>query len=451
MRDYKVLITEAELMASSPERVHSWLEARAAKADAENMFEHEGDERLEKCLLGRNFPLIDLALARFGLHAAIAKQLFARAQSADLTQLSHARSLRMAVLSNQALSKNAIGGLPALVIDGGDDGLVRWIATAHHNEIAALFENPTVDDSFLCDFLQCEKSWQVMDEERRLLAIGALTRNERIRKPYDDNFLDGWADYSYHKVFDAAWKLAETVPTTRIWAHVLSSLYHRLQRKALSVEHPLDVAKRWYPDPADTQSLECESSANEIGDLGPYQNVRKGLAMLALAKGSIAGNDLLTSDDVALRAGAYASMAMSPAQVVGAYQRDGGIAVSSAVDNPQLWRRPEARQALHDISWQVVSDDKNSDLMAANIFNGTKERMAKEHPDWFKDDGFELEANDKPATKSDIARAVAAIAGAAGQDSFHQIKESTDAVNRRLGWVFWFSLIAMGVSLRHYL
>ena len=429
-------------MVSSPEHVYRWLEARAAKASEDRRFLHEGDEELERALLARNAPLIDLGLARFGLQPAIAKQLFARAESADVNQLTHARALRMAVLSNQALSKNS-WDLPAVVIDGGDDDLARWIATAEHTEIAALFENPTVDDSFLRDFLEGKKTWEAMDEERRLQAVCALTKNERTRTPYDDRFfMDGWADYSYHSVFNAAWQLAETVPTQLVWAHALSSLYDRLVRKASSVENPLDVAERWYADPTDVKLVERESSANQSGYLGPYQNVRKGLAMLALAQDSAIGNDLMASDDIALRAGAYASMAMSPEQIVAAYQRDGEIAVNCAVYNLEVWHKPETRQALRGISWQAVHDDQHADLMAANIFNTVEERMKKEHPDWFKDEGYEMEISDQPSSKSDIARAV---------ESLDQLKMRIDAADRRLGWVFWLSLIAMGASLRHLL
>lgn len=283
-----------------------------------------------------------------------------------------------------------------------------------------------------------------MSEEKRLIAIYALRENERMRTPYDDSFMDGYAEYSYGAVFNAAWKLAETVPTTDSWAYVLSLLYDRLQPDAFSVEKPLDVASRWL--------LQEEDEAKSVakGFLSNHQGVRKCLAKLALAKSTSLAVSLLDSEDVAFRAAGYAHSDLTAGQIEKAYEKDGEFAFREMVHNCNIWRSSDKRKALHDVAWLVVNNDKHSDLMAANIFNGVRDNFAKDHPDWFKeDDDFVPEPSVEPATKADIKELASLIAAPAV--ALPHIKGMLDIINRRLGFVWWFSLGAcVGTFSRYF-
>ena len=452
MRDYKIMITEAELTVSPPERVHLWLEARANSAQKGDT---TGDEELEQSLLSRADQLIDLSLARFCLWPDTARVLFSRAQAAQPGKQNDALMLRLACLSNRALSKLFIATPPEALVDQRDAGVEKWLATAEDIEITALFENPDMSENFLRDFLECKKPWEAMSEKHRLQAIQALVRNPRMQQAYVGP-MDGYAEYTHRSVFHAAWQLAEKLPTTREWSATLRWLFDNLRPESHSNEAPLDVAKRWFPDPSDADAAETESDAIKSGYLENYQGVRSGLARLAIKSNHKLATELLSHVDIAFRTAAYTDMRMTPEQLTIAFARDGKAAVNAALRNLQLWRNPQTRQVLHDISWKADSLDGRSYLDYANQFNYIKDEHVKQYPDWFKDEEEQkepIEPGDECATKADVDRAIEAWAAQqyAVPGALDQLKKAIDAVNLRVGWVWWFSIIALGLSLWHYL
>ena len=451
MRDHRVMITEGELMACSAERVHLWLETRANSAEA---FDTTGDKELEQSLLLRGDRLIDLGLARFCLWPDTARVLFKRGQSAKPGKENDALILRLACLSNCALSRAHIKSPPGALVDEREGGVEQWLANAEGIEIRALFENPDIDENFLRDFLECKKPWDATSEKNRMQAIRALTRNPRMQASYEGP-MDGYAEYLHSGVFHAAWQLAEKLPTTREWAATLRWLYGNLRRESHSKEAPLDVAKRWSPDPSDADAAETESEAIKSGYLKNYQGVRFGLARLAIKNNHKLATELLSHVDIAFRTAAYADMSMTPEQLTSAFARDGKAAVNAMLPNLQLWRNPKTRETLHNISWQADDLDGRHNLDYANQFNYFKKEHFKQHPDWFKDEEDQenpIESGDEPATKADIERAIEAWTSKqdAVPDVLERLQNAIDVVNSRVGWVWWFSIIALGVSLWHY-
>jgi hypothetical protein len=75
VRSYKTVILEAELLASPPAVVAEFLKKRAAQSKDERR-DDDVDEELETALNGRNDPLINLALARYGQFNAAVLPLF---------------------------------------------------------------------------------------------------------------------------------------------------------------------------------------------------------------------------------------------------------------------------------------------------------------------------------------------------------------------------------------
>lgn len=160
--------------------------------------------------------------------------------------------------------------------------------------------------------------------------------------------------------------------------------------------------------------------------------------------------EILANADPACRAAAYAVGELLPEQVLAAYERDKLLAVNEILLNQDVWMRPDARQALHGVCWHAARDDKLSDLITVNHFNSMKERMVEDHPDWFAEEEYAPEPDDKLATKADIAQAVDALAGQHGGTSMEQLRNAIDAANRRLGWVFWIAVGALVAGLRHW-
>ena len=232
-------------------------------------------------------------------------------------------------------------------------------------ELRALVTNPSLaDELFLWCFEKRGVFENLSDEDFQSVLI-TVSDNERLRTPYDDTFMDGYSDYSYHKVFETAWKLTLTAPVTPRWASVL---YHLLYRCLLP--HSFDAIAaigRWYFP---------TTEEGKTRDYGFHLRSR-------LADALKADDALLTSRDAALRTSFYRRF--DP----GKYRRwpelvsDVEHFLDSALYNKLLWRTGELRDVLNKLCWD--HPDPNSNLDMPNAYNSTAERMLTEHPEWFND------------------------------------------------------------------
>ena len=443
MRGYKTLIQEAELMAMPPEVVAELMRRRAeqSKDEARN---DPVDKAVEEALRTRGDPLIDLSLARHSRHIAVVSELF-QSSAAD-------SPIRLACLANRSLGHEIFPSFPTGLFGSEPEPMADWLRSATDNELCALLENPTLTDSFLRDLLERSHGWESIDTERLCRFVSVLHLNPRMRTPRDDDHMDGYAEYSYGSVFDAAWKLAETAPATEGWAASLGWLYEQLETDAFSIKDPLALAARWHVPADDTEANERQAKNHEVGYLGNMERVRKGLARLALSKDRKLLTQLHASNDVAFRAAAYSAGTLNADQLRSGYEKDGELVFTEAIGNMNLWRTKATRQALHDVAWGVVHNDKYSDLMAGNQYNWMEKDVRKKHPAWFADeDGEQAMADDddqSPATRADIS----SLSGQLNRNAqgLESITNALQALMSRTGWIWWFSLGAVVASLRHF-
>jgi hypothetical protein len=376
MRGYKSVIQEAELLAMSPESVAEFLKKRA-KQSMDELDNDPVDEEAEEALRGRSNPLIDLALARYARFIETLRPIFQSSQPCG--------ALRLAVLSN-GTRWPAYTHFPVELFGEREqearEQAAAWLAEAPREELQALFENPRINDDFLRDLLEHSKPWDTVPDESLVTVVAILGRNERMWTLPGEDFIDGSAAWSYHAVFDSAWKLAESVEPSERWARALSYLYDRLEPYAFSINDPLELVNRWRPDPSNSKLVEEELKRNARGDLSGYQGVRRGLAKLALRGNPNLLPVLLASDDPGLRSAAYADGHLTPEQLLAAYEREGKLVFDQAVRNrnPWLWRTVPGREALAKVAQGTDSEDWSWPLYK-NIWA----ILAKEHPDWFKD------------------------------------------------------------------
>ena len=442
-KSYKAIIKQAELMVMPPDAAAAFLKKRASQTKDE-WRNDPVDSDIELALVARGDPSINLALAKHGRFVESLKPLFDAGESAG--------AIRLSVLSNTVVGDDTFSRFPAALF-GEDEQAAAWLVTAPDKELTALFENHNIDDSFLRNILEAKKPWDAIPDDRLATIVATLHRNERMRRPYDDAYMDGYAEYSYGAVFNAAWTLSGRVEPTNHWAVALCFLYDRMETDAFSIDKPLELAARWHIDPADDKAIAQEANDVERGRLSYYQGVRKGLARLALRKDSKLLTALLSSDDPALRSAAYADGAVTPEQLSDAYDRDGELVFNEAMHNHNIWRSQAGRDTLKAVAWSVVGNDKHSDMMAANIFNSIRSDMVKKHPDWFKDEEDfrpEIVASDEPATKSDVQALSEMLAPLGSGQAVEQLRQSLVVLNSRLGWVWWFSLGALVASIwRH--
>lgn len=425
MRGYKAIIKEAELLASSPETIAAFLKERAERI-ASNRW-GDGDAELEASLAKLKHPLIDISLAQYCFHIQTARSLFFAEQRNN--------ALRLAVLSNSAMGAIYFGASLHEIFEN-EAAFCAYLADASDDEITAIFNNPTLQDSFLSDFLKGKTTWKSLNEERQQRAIMALSNNDRMQTPYDKRFMDGYAEYIYSSVFDAAWHLAATLPVTKDWALALSQLY----RKTLPthLDKPEEIAARWQAQNEEEKKEEAES--NQSGYLSYFQLVRAALAKLAISNHAHKADAFLIHEDIAFRAAAYSYAYLTTEQISKAYERDGELAFNEMVYNERLWKTHATRQELHDIAWAVVKNDKHADLMAANTFNSVEEAHTKSHPEWFQHEEDEPQPNpaEALATKEDIRALTAQLEQSTAIHT--KIQTGIDTANVRLGFVWWFSL-----------
>ncbi len=392
-RRYETIINQAELMAMAPGAVAEFLKERAGKAAS--WPEDPLDQDAEASLRSRGDPQIDFALARYGHHIKIVSEVF---QSADPDS-----PIRLACLANRSLSGPNFPSFPVGLLGREPELMAKWLVTASENELDALFRNPTLDDDFLRELLERSGVYEAVSDNLLWRAIISLYFNPRMRTPWHEGFMDGYTEWRYGSVFGAAWKLAETAPATNAWAGVLGSLYDVLIIDGSPIEEALKVAERWRVDPADEEEVKSEADRLAHGRLGNKQTVRKGLARLALKRDHGLLGQLLSSEDVALRCGAYYAGWLTTAQLEAGFNLDGRLAFDELLGNLNLWRRRDTRQALHEIAWRIVRADESSDLGAANSYNWKDEYIRREHPTWFSEDEAALIDEDTlPATKGDL-------------------------------------------------
>jgi hypothetical protein len=374
-RDPKTVVLEAELLASTPERVRGWLE----ESLKQNGFKlHGRDEDLELALLARGDALITISLAKLASSFRVVQEIMAGPARED-------KAVRLAVLLNEVVGEVAFGGMPDVLLKQRKE-VDAFVALLDEQETATLFSNPTLADDFLIDFFEQKGPWQTLDEARRFAAIRALQANPRMQVPYDGIY-DGYAEYTHNKVFSAAWDLSSKVPVTPEWAAHLCWLYEKTPAESWFLENPQQIAVRWVPDPADTEHIESEKQALERGDLGVFAQMRKGLARLSVAAAHNADERglLAKHDDSAVRAAFYSNAPMTVVEMKQADERDPLLSFEQMMWNSRVWQTKAHREQLHAMAWDSKRDPK-SYMDPQNMFNARRDAYREQYPDWFKDE-----------------------------------------------------------------
>jgi hypothetical protein len=394
MKKYKNIIQMAELEAMTPGAVVELLKRDLTQTDVAADYDTI-DEDTERALLNRADPLITLSLASHGRHIEIVSEIFHAADAGS--------PIRLACLSNKCVSYGHLGWFPEQLFNGETEAMVRWISEASSKELGALFDNPTLSDSFLQAVLERRNEWEAITDDRLRIIVLALADNQRMRTrtPREGNVMEGLAYFSYHSVFDAAWNLAKTAPVNELWAFALGCLFEQLP-SGVSIKEPLRLAERWHLDSGDPKANKQQGDDHETGYLRDMEIVRKALAKKALETSHELLGELLASNDRALRAAVYASGRITAEQLLDGFKKDGEIVFDEAITNTWLWMHEDTRQALQHIAW----NNKNGTLFDVNVYNDKKKETQEKHPKWFV---HEEDAGESSATKNDIATLAARL------------------------------------------
>ena len=427
IRDLKVVLKEAELLASSPETVANWLRYHNRWSATD-----PADDSLEANLLACNHRLIDLALARYGQCDKVLSTLFSRDDEI----------LRTATLSNENVYRTSSDQIaPFLDPDYklGKDKF-NWVSALSELELKALFSNPALPPYPIRDFFEMKGVWQVLSKVQRESAAWCISRN---MIQWADTFsvwdASTWESGRLDAV-RAAWELADKIEMTPPWPTLLGRLYAKLGFPLSIRTDPLLMAARW-KDPDDQEKSKEENSQ---GYLTTFQEVRCGLARLAAAydrSGKEVLGALIAYDDVAIRCGAYLVGDLSAEQVKAACEKDEQLACRYLIKNQYVWKTYETRNVLEEAcekfsQWQDY-------ISLIDDFHRQREIMSEAYPDCFKHNALpDDEAEEKPLTASSIGELVGRVTSSEG---FLALRKSIERMQATASNRFWVLIAILAV------
>ncbi len=433
MRSHDVLIAESELMSSTSNEVHRFLK-RAAGRERSSILDDGIDENLYMALLSRDDPRIDISLARYSPFKGVCLRIWEKHQKNEQPDTGY----RCAILSNHAVAKGFFNEFPVFLF-GSISKTIEWINRGDETELFALFSNPALESSFLREVIERKGEWANISDDRLWRIVTVLGSNSRMSTPYDDSWLDGYSDYLYHSVFDAAWQLAEKVPTTPQWAAALWVLYDKLIVRPYALKDPLEVIKRWKPDSKDADSVDRV----QYGYLGGYGGVRKGLARLLARKNYKKQAEWLDHDDPAFRCVAYEFYGLTYEQMRVAFEKDGELAFNSLLSNDASWRTRKTRDILREMAWELVRADDNSDLLPVNLYSSRRRKYEEKHNEWFQDEmddaGDEFEEVEAEATSPALTT----------ETELQKIVDGVGHLSTQIRYMWWAVGGLLLLSLRH--
>jgi hypothetical protein len=439
----KTLIKEAELTTASRDFVHHFY-FEQSKLDKDSQSE-DVDEFTEQRLLDKNDEFIDLTLAQYCFHPETLSKLFKK--SKDHSNV----SLVLACVSNVSVGRRRYAFVEqpeALFYNSRKGQIDAWFKVITSEEIDALFRNPTLGDGFLTNVLEGKQFWSEMTDEQKSTVLRALYYNPRVVTGYDNQMMDGYAEYSYGRVPDAIWRLAERLPVERKWAAPLEALLEKVVGDCRSMDM-LEVAKRW------NVVDEKENPDRKKQLLNPFEAVRFALFKKSRKINEPYGKDragvrkqYLDNADVAFRAAVYSQLLLTPDEIKGAYEKDALVAVEYIGRNLHIWRNEPSRQALHDICWDADGRYNDNYLDCANQFNWKKRELEKEYPQWFEEKEPEDLEIDETKQMLSVSLAKELMSDSKTNPALqyleliHTLVLNASKQMRTLNWIFW-GLVAL--------
>lgn len=365
------------LVNSSPEAVFTWLEEN--KRDAEPL--GESREELEKALLSRNEKLINLGLSLYGENKDIAYELY---RSSDI-------SIKKAVLAGRTVSHtfDFIEDFLWILKDDVLPSLISEITNKSSDEeiqeaqqlLDALFNNPYLPVRVLENLFKKEGIFENIDEKTWVLLVAMASSNERLTKPYDSVYLDGYHEWEYNKVFKTAWDLFKLLPVTNVSASVLERLANKLVLCPLPEAEAEKILDRWKDD-----SNSGNKSSRFYARIAFIKNIPNSSKLF---------QSFRDSDELALRMGYYTNVSgrdFDEKDIVEWAERDAEDFVTSAIRNSSFFHYEEHRYSLDTAIRDMP--DKYGDLVLRNQFIGAYNFFDSQNVEENKTDKLSKNIND---------------------------------------------------------
>lgn len=343
-------IREARLIVARPEQVLAELEKYGADLKSNPLSVVDG--HLERSLLARSDPLIDIGLACNAGEEEVVAALYHKslAKPADHLQKRYFRGLSIACLSNEVVGSIMISRFPENVL--GTDEFVRLISEEKEDELAALFSNPHIADEVLESLYKNEGLFASLSDECRRHLVRLSIDNPRLTTEKDSDYSPDLGYWGIHKGIIA---LLSSAPTTESWLMTLSDLL--LQLDPYNLPSPDEaitlILDRW------AQVTVPEESRFKDGfytDLSMKDEFRCLVAAMYGRHDSRGKDKKFTSSslgspdssDMVLRCAYYGQAQLTEKEMKVGFARDEDVYLLAVLCNDTVYYKPALRKLLED-------------------------------------------------------------------------------------------------------
>ncbi len=396
------------LLNASPEEVYRYLREHTQTPMA---FGYALSDDLQKELVSRAEPIVDLALAQFCDSEEVINEILAKDD----------KDLRVAVLANHNRLRPIklfrdldTGLLPEKVFD-------QLLSNGDGFELLAFFGNPRLEMDVLADVFARNGNYSDLQDERWMMMVIAALRNPQLRQDRQfRDFVDGYDMYRHHRPFGEIYKLLLRIEPSPRWA---TNLYREIFELAewkpdaegalantgeempelLYGESAGDSSKDWHESHKRGEELYLKQllkhwktptpKGDEYRDpkYGESHDWMREAIVSRLPSHSNLIEKMFTYNDVWVRKGAYRAIEpSSPEELDRFYERDGLDFLEAAIRNPSFFRNYSDSAAaislkLHDLVWYAErkpEDNTESDF-TRDQYDGQLKRLHEADPSIF--------------------------------------------------------------------
>jgi len=335
----------ARLVSASADTVYSELRDFAKNELKKSRFIFgPPDEVLEMALLGRNEPLIDLALAEFGLQARIVAELWKRTNQGFYKNDHVRKGVRLGCLSNcLAPAVNFSGRIISM------EDLKLLFMSDDTDEQEAVLTNDSIASNLLVALYEHKEPFAEVSDRDWMRMVIRSSRNGRLN-PNEDS--DSGPDLEHWHIHKALFSLLETAPVTEHWVVGLTNVFETLNpAHVASVESGRirDVLKRW--EGVEVKDFKGELQAGYFSGLSMADEFRCLIAALygrTYEDKKVGTYGSPTANDVAERCAYYGNAKMTAEEVSKYLQAEPNVFLFAAILNCGLLLNRQLRLMIEE-------------------------------------------------------------------------------------------------------
>jgi len=436
--DYKEKLEAYRLIHLDDDQAIKWLEDNRLRERPRGFLTIEEDESrkvAEYIWHKRNNPSLNLAIAKYGTHIPTLKRIYNNSSESfywggipnysTKIKKKENRFLRLAALTNVFVGpkEGLIFYKPAFLSLKDLISILQEYPKSK-DLIEAYFNNPHIPRDSLSQIIKREEDFAFISDDLHIYIIYYISQNPIVEKPRDSSYIDGWAEYSHNKLFFDLWGLFSTVPVTESWASVLCEIVGNTHLPFVGEELTVELFNRWQIEDENGDEDEDEDENEDLNPTSYSFWLRFALAKLIFKEAHDEKREYISPnhEDKAIRLAYYNSC--KPTDIFGygisdeefyfypsfdseelnennltetqksvfnkcrdLFSRDKNNFIEELIKNENFWRRKNERELLRDLA-SNLSEDKYSTADTLNSWIIMEERMAKDHPEFFKDDVF---------------------------------------------------------------